>query len=162
MNRSDLEIILLKYGASEALRKELLVWAFDATDSNTTQTFHPEGLAGPSDENAEHTFVLGRRPSPAQEKAHSQSPVEESQNIFRPKPESVNLKEYEDIRLLGAGGMGEVRLVRDRILQRTLAMKIMSRQRIARRPCFGALKRKLCECRFSIPMSFRCMRWASW
>src|SRR5690348_7901344 len=51
-----------------------------------------------------------------------------------PSPISVSLPEalppeerYEDLGLIGSGGMGEVRRVRDRIMGRVLAMKIQAR-----------------------------------
>ncbi len=42
-----------------------------------------------------------------------------------PDPESGELGRYEDLGVLGIGGMGEVRRVRDPTLKRTLAMKII-------------------------------------
>ena len=97
MKRSDLEIILLKHGASEDLRKDLLMWAFDSSDPNATQTFHAASKRNVNDENVDQTFVLGQNPNADQVKADSRFTPDSTQKVLRPKPESVNLKEYEDV-----------------------------------------------------------------
>jgi serine/threonine protein kinase len=48
-------------------------------------------------------------------------------------PSQPHPDRYEDIGLLGIGGMGEVRRVRDRTLNRTLAMKVL-KPGLANRP----------------------------
>ncbi len=78
------------------------------------------------------TFHLDDEPAP-----------DSSQEPLRPEV-PILAQRYEDLGLIGTGGMGEVRRVRDRDLQRRLAMKIM-RKRHAGSP--GPLQRFVEEAR---------------
>jgi eukaryotic-like serine/threonine-protein kinase len=51
--------------------------------------------------------------------------VEEVETTDPGQEPILDIGNYEDMGLLGAGGMGEVRKIRDRDLNRTLAMKII-------------------------------------
>ena len=55
----------------------------------------------------------------------TQSPETSNKPSSRDDTELSALGRYEDLGLIGSGGMGEVRLVRDRELNRILAMKII-------------------------------------
>ena len=66
-------------------------------------------------------------PDSAETLLSEDSPISHSGALSRAPPSSdaIGLSRYEDLGLLGMGGMGEVRRVRDRLLGRTLAMKII-------------------------------------
>lgn len=59
---------------------------------------------------------------------------EETQETTTPEPQIGN---YDDLGLLGVGGMGEVRRVRDRSLNRTLALKKIHQNLITSRRAFS-------------------------
>ena len=132
MKRAELEQILLKHGAREELRADLIKWAAGESNSDRTQTYYSgsnSGLNTPPNVEAgrDQTMLLGHQPSTSQTLEVHPKVQDQNSMLLIPKSESSQRKVYEDLGLLGAGGMGEVRLVKDRHLQRELAMKIMNK-----------------------------------
>ena len=58
--------------------------------------------------------------------------VDHTAQPAEPADDTLGLARYEDLGLIGMGGMGEVRRVRDKLLGRTLAMKIIHAQALNR------------------------------
>ena len=93
------------------------LFASEASDSSTLQYF--DLLEGNEEESAEE--LLGDTSSNTEQLGKPVLATTKTPSIGR----------YDDLGLLGIGGMGEVRKIRDRTLNRTLAIKILHPQMLA-------------------------------
>ena len=105
--KSSLKSILPE-GYSDAVLSWLEALQEWSDDDLITITNHPIQLDGPSDMDKGDTIAIGDIFAQNQDQSETGQPI-------------PTIGAYEDLGFLGKGGMGEVRLVRDRKLNRRLA-----------------------------------------
>ncbi|MEC7986962.1 MAG: SUMF1/EgtB/PvdO family nonheme iron enzyme [Myxococcota bacterium] len=106
MNYESLQKILQKYNVSEEIQREI------------QDFFTLQSSAGPTQTNTQSS-------SPTQSTSQTLFLDDEEESWFVQESEESYESRYEDLGLLGVGGMGEVRKVKDLLFNRILAMKII-------------------------------------